>query len=168
MGAETFTISGHYTATYAPNVSGSPGAAFSIGDTRDGIKITLNNMGEDVKVDSFGDSPIDQVDRGTSCEIELDYADYVKIKPVIFAHSAEGNANNNAGMLGTQISGQLVLTATTNTPNYTVAGAIKTLTANYAKIISNVPILLANHARQGPIRLQLFPDYATGAFYTVT
>jgi hypothetical protein len=168
MAAETFIISGHYSATFAPNNgSGGYGAAVSIGDTKDGIKVSYNSMEEDVHTDTAGDSPIDTVNRGTSYEIQLDYADYIKIKPLIFSHSGEGKAYNNTGMLGTQLAGQLVLTATGNTPANTISGAIATLTANYAKIKTNVPILLANHARQGPITIVLLPD-STGTCYAVT
>lgn len=150
-------IAGHYTATWN---------AVNIGTTRDGFRIIEQNHDEMVHTDDYGDAACDAVNRGTDVEVELDYAEYALILPLLDSHSnsggvgtSQGFANSQAGQLASAIALPLVLTAAVGTSAAALDNSPTGFWTFYlTKVITDVDTLLANHARQGRLRLKCYPN----------
>lgn len=154
-------IAGHYAATW----NGT-----SIGTTREGFHLKETLHDEHILTDDGGDAPVDGVQRGTECMITLDYVEYDSIKPALYAQTGTpGDVMTNVGKLLTTLAKSLVLTAKAGTSAATVVGAIATLTATKAIVVSDIDTLMASKLRQGPITLRLLPDSASAnKAYTTT
>lgn len=153
------TIAGHYTAMW----NGS-----NIGTTRDGFRIIEQNHDEFVHTDDYGDAACDAVNRGTDVEVELDYAEYQLVLPLINSHvggtANQGSSNQNCGVLASAIAHPLVLIAAAGTSAAALDNS-GVWTFYLAKVITDVDTLLANHARQGRLRVKCYPN-SNGQCYT--
>ena len=152
---------GHYTATW----QALGGSAASIGTTSDGFRVLDTRHQEEIRVDEMGDVVVDGVDRGISTVVELQYMEYSKMLPAMYAaynssNGSQGVSNASTGNLRTQFAGVLVLTPAGGTATGTTPW-----TFYHAIIDDTIPVLLANKVRQGPVRFFCYPDPVTGKSY---
>lgn len=150
-------IAGHYSATWNGN---------NIGTTERGFRLQITNHHEPILTDDFGEAIRDAVQRGVDYRLTLDYVEYDLIKPVIASQAGTFGTVSKAGYRLSDLSKQLVLTATAGT-SAAVAGNIATLTAPRAIIVSDTDVLLANSVRKGPLSFLLLPD-SSGVHFTTT
>lgn len=152
-------IAGQYTVTYGT----SPG---SVGQIKDGIRLTHTVFKQLITGDNMADSPQDAVWRGMECFAQYTLLEYnaAKALSVMWPYGASYGTMGVIGRTDQNLAEPLILTALAGTP---AASTPASLTASKAILAEGYPLelLFAPALREVPIRQRLYPN-TSGIFFS--
>lgn len=144
-------IAGHYLAYYG-NLGSEGLDGLSIGTTINGFKMVESTHEEEIRVDEGGDTVVDTLWRGKDVFVELDYAEYVKIRDALYVQQGQDeDVYSRVAHRGSTTALPLLLipvVASENTESYIFFAA---------QVHGNIETLLATSLRMGPVSFRCLP-----------